>query len=182
MAGKLRVLIGLALFAAAPAFGQTAATPEPAAASTPSPEKRPGAWLRALRKGANGTPSPEFQNVRKALEALTPEQRKRFQENVQRWANLAPEQKRTLRDREEARKKLMQQQVDAAIQESGLQLDAGRRERFFQRYAEERRKIEEQLRREMAEKRKPLVRDLIARLKQEFASPPATAPAAGAVQ
>ena len=74
------------------------------------------------KKAAQGfepTPSPEFENVRKALDALTPEQRKRFQENFWRWANLPPEEKKALRDREEVRKKFMEQEVQAAIQEAG---------------------------------------------------------------
>jgi hypothetical protein len=128
---------------------------------TATPEKKP-------RKDRDATPSPEFENVRKAIDALTPEQRKRFQENFWRWANLSPEEKKALRDREEVRKKFMEQDVETAIQESGLQLDGDRRAQFIQRYGEERRKIEEQLRKESMEKRKPLVKEMIARLKSEF--------------
>jgi hypothetical protein len=143
---------------------------------SPNPEKK-------ARKERDGTPSPEFENVRKALDALTPEQRKRFQENFWRWANLSPEEKKALRDREEVRKKFMEQDVQAAIQEAGLQLDGERRAQFIQRYGEERRKIEEQLRKETMEKRRPLVKEMIARLKSEFSggapapSEPAIAPA-----
>ena len=118
--------------------------------------------------------SPEMENVRKAIEALTPEQRERFTENLMRWSQLPPEEKKSLRDREEVRKKFMTQELDTAIAESGLQLDDERRAQFIKRYGEERRKIEEQLRKEMGEKRKPLLLDLIARLKVEFSS---TAPA-----
>jgi phosphoribosylaminoimidazole carboxylase (NCAIR synthetase) len=120
--------------------------------------------------------TPEFENVRKALDALTPEQRKRFQENFWRWANLSPEEKKALRDREEVRKKFMEQEVQGALKEAGLQLDGERREQFIKRYGEERRKIEEQLRKETAEKRKPMVKEVIAQLKAEFSR---TAPAAG---
>jgi hypothetical protein len=134
----------------------------PANAETPAtPEKKP-------RKERAETASPEFENVRKALDALTPEQRKRFQENFWRWANLPTEEKKALRNREETRKKFMEQDVQAAIQESALQLDGERRAQFVQRYGEERRKIEEQLRKETMEKRKPLIREMVARLKAEF--------------
>lgn len=120
--------------------------------------------------------SPEFENVRKAIDALTPEQRKRFQENFVRWSNMSPEAKKALRDREEFRRKKMAEDVEAASRELGVDLDKERREQFAKRYVEERRKIEEQIRREMEEKRRPLVKDLVARLKQEFA-PSAAAPA-----
>ncbi len=119
----------------------------------------------------NGAMSPEFENVRKALEALTPEQRKRFQENFLRWANLPPEKKEALREREDFRRKRMAEDIDAAIREAGLDLDKERRELFVKRYGEERRKIEEQLRKEWEEKRKPLLAEIIARLKTEFAAP-----------
>jgi hypothetical protein len=145
-------------------FAQTA-TPEPGA--FPREGKRP--WL-AGRPGDGGANGPAFDNVRKALEALTPEQRKRFQENLLRWANLSPEEKKALREREEVRKQVIEEETNTAIQESGLQLDPDRREQFVKRYAEGRRQIEEQLRKDMAEKRKPLVRDLINRLRSEFAA------------
>lgn len=136
------------------------------------------------RKDFDGTPSPEFENVRKALDALTPEQRKRFQENFWRWSNLPPEEKKALRDREEVRKKFIEQEVQAAILELGVQLDGERREHFIKRYSEERRKIEEHLRKDSMEKRKPLVKEMTARLKAEFSgdapapAEPAQAPAA----
>jgi len=148
----------LILLAAGTALGAQAFA-EPAG----NPEKK-------ARKERQGAQSPEFENVRKALDALTPDQRKRFQENFWRWANLSPEEKKALRDREDLRKKFMEQEVQGALQEAGLQLDGERRAQFFQRYGAERRKIEEQLRKETMEKRKPMVKDMIARLKAEFSS------------
>ena len=108
-------------------------------------------------------------NVRRALEALTPEQRRRFSENMLRWSNLPPDEKKALREHEEMRKKYMEQELAAAIAESGLQLEGERRMQFIKRFGEERRKIEEQLRQETIERRKPMVRDIIGRLKTEFA-------------
>jgi hypothetical protein len=115
---------------------------------------------------------PAYENVRKALDALTPEQRKKFQENFWRWANLSPEEKKALRDREDLRKKAIEQETEAAIQQTGLTLEGERREQFIKRYGEGRRAIEEQLRKEMAEKRKPMVHDLVSRLRDEFANEP----------
>ena len=170
MAGQVRGGIFAVLALVATAVSVLAqATPEPQ--SPPQTPLREGkhAWLADHADGA-GPKGPAFENVRKALEALTPEQRQRFQENFIRWANLPPEEKKALRDREEVRRQYMEQEVQAAIQESGLQLDGDRRELFVKRYSEERRLIEEQLRKEMNEKRKPLVRALIARLRSEFSA------------
>jgi hypothetical protein len=172
MAGSVRLLTPLLCFASAAAV--LAQDP-----SADGPRKRP--WKAEGERPFDGKPSPELENVRKAIEALTPEQRKRFQENFWRWANLPPEEKKSLRDRAEVQRKFMRDEVDAALQETGLQLDGERKVEFMKRYAEERRKIEGQLREEMAEKRKPLVRELLARLKAEFSAPvaapsPAKAP------
>ena len=65
--------------------------------------------------------------------------------------------------------KIIEQEVAAAITASGLRLEGERRVQFVKRFSEERRKIEEQLRHETMEKRKPMVRELIGRLKTEFA-------------
>lgn len=179
MAGSVRFLIPLtAALVAHTGFSEDQpARPE----STPA-KKSPGAWLGGNRKAPfDGTPSPEMENARRALEALTPEQRKRFQENFMRWANLSPDEKKALRDREEVRKKFMQQEIETAIRESGLHLDGSRRGEFVKRYGEERRKIEEQLRKESNEKRKPLVREMLGKLKSEFSSG-ATAPAVASPQ
>lgn len=151
------------------------------AESEPKPEKGGSLWKREgqkARKDADPTPSPEFENVRKALDALTPEQRKRFQENFIRWANLPPEEKKALRDREDVRKKFMQQEVQVAMQELGLQLNGERRDQFMKRYSEERKKIEEHLRKETMEKRKPMVKEMISKLKEEFSAGAVAAPSA----
>jgi len=174
MAGQVRAgfLAGLAL-AASVISALAQGTPEPS-----SPQGGRGRnWLAEYGNG-EGPKGPAFENSRRALEGLTPEQRKRFQENFQRWANLSPEEKKALREREAVRKKFMEQELDAAIQESGLQFDPERREQFVKRYTEERRLIEEQLHKEMTEKRRPLVRAMIARLKAEFSAQgtPVTAP------
>lgn len=115
-----------------------------------------------------GDRSPEMENVRRAIEALSPEQRKRFGENLMRWANLPPEEKISLREREAMRQKYIEQEVAIAINATGLRLEGERRVQFAKRFSEERRKIEEQLRHEMMEKRKPMLRELVGRLKAEF--------------
>jgi hypothetical protein len=157
---------GLALVATVTTTLAQTATPPPQ-----SPKKE-GKWpnWQAGRPPEGGPNGAAYENVRKALDALTPEQRKHFQENFMRWANLSPEEKKALREREDVRKKLMEQETEVALKESGLQLDGERREQFVRRYGEGRRLIEEQLRKETNERRKPMVHELVGRLRNEFAS------------
>jgi hypothetical protein len=150
--------------------GTTLAQTATLAPATPKKEGKPGPWFPGGHLNEVGPNGPAYENVRKALEALTPEQRKKFQENMIRWMNLSPEEKKALRDREEVRKKFMEQEINTAVQESGLQLEGERREMFAKRYSEGRRAIEEQLRKEMSEKRKPLVHELVSRLRTEFST------------
>ena len=178
MAGEMRLfLTAIALLAAVLPTSPAQTPPE---APTSPPPKRPG-WFGGghgeMRRPEGGGPDAEkFENVRKAIEALTPEQRKRFQENFQRWSNLSPEEKKSLADREIFRRKKIAEDINAALKEADLELDAGRRELFARRYGEERHRIEEQLRKELDDKRQPLLREVIAKLKAEFSAP---APAAG---
>ncbi len=171
MARSVRLLIPLLLCAATAGFVRA---DEPLDGP---PHKRPRMKGDGGRPG-DDAPSPQLDNVRRSIEALTPEQRKRFQENFWRWANLTPEEKKALRDRDEMRRKFIRDEVEAAMKEAGLDLEGERKAEFIRRYGAARRQIEEQLRDEMAAKRKPLVRELLAKLKAEFSAPtPAAAPA-----
>ena len=164
MVGKLTSLVSATLLLAggfSPAGAQAPADPQ--APPAPPPMRRPGGFGGGERHRPNATPE------RKALDELTPEQRQRFQENFLRWSNLSPEEKKALTDRYAFRRKKIDEDIDAAIKEAGLELDAQRRELFARRYGEERQRIEEQIRREMDEKRRPLLKEVIAKLKAEFA-------------
>ncbi len=177
MAGKMRRSLPALILLAAALPVAPAQTPSEAPSSPPP--KRPG-WFGGgrgeMRRPDGGGPDAEkFENVRKAVEALTPEQRKRFQENFLRWSNLSPEEKKSLADREIFRRKRVAEEIDAALHDAGLELDAQRRELFARRYGEERHRIEEQLHKELDEKRQPLLKEVVAKLKTEFS---ASAPAA----
>lgn len=111
-------------------------------------------------------------------QTMTSEQRARFRENLQRWEQMTSEERKALRDQEEFRRQRMLREIDKSIQRSGLQLDQPTRERYVQRYMDERRKIEELLQMEMQEKRRPLIEEMLNRLKEEFSprSSPSTPP------
>ncbi|MDB6171849.1 MAG: hypothetical protein JWL59_1160 [Chthoniobacteraceae bacterium] len=166
MARQTCVLTALAglFFVACPAG--MAQSQEPAQSVAPEVPRNPK---------RSGPMSPEIQNAQRALEALTPEQLKKFQENFLRWSNLPPEEKKSLRDQDEFRRKKMVEDIESVMREAGLELTKEKRQEFIKRYAQERRKVEEQLRKEMEEKRRPLLKEIRDRLRQEFATPAAPA-------
>jgi hypothetical protein len=173
--GLASALLATALFADDPSKPHPEAAARDGAPKEGAPRDRdpaPGA-TRPFKLGPKQQKEatkagPEVQNVYKALEALTPEQQARFKENFVRWMNLSPDEKRAAREREETRKKKMAEETEAVLRESGLNLEPPQRAKFAKRYAEERRKLEEHLRSEMEEKRKPMVAEIVARLRTEF--------------
>ena len=168
---ELKAALALAVAALLVGHASAENTATPVALSTPAARKKP------MREASPASPaaklSPELENIRKALEALTPEQREQFRQNFARWISLTADDKKSLRDLQEIRRKHMQEEIEQAIVQSGLQLDPERREMFVKRYTEERKKIEETLRKETEEKRGPRLEELRNRLKAEFSAPAA---------
>ena len=115
------------------------------------------------------------------FEKLSPEQRERFRENLQRWQQMPPEERQELRQEEQRRRQRMQREIEQTIKAAGLELTPDQRQVFALRYVQERRKIEEKLRREMEAKRRPMLEEMTAQLKQEFsAAKPSATPAPSA--
>jgi hypothetical protein len=182
MAHSAASLIALACAAALPLAAQERPPADPLAGATPKPEARTGGDRPAQRlggpEGRAGGPfrrpllnGPEAEKAREAIRDMKPEERQQWLRRFREFADLPPEQKKTLLDREEMFRKRMREDTEAALKQSGLTLDEEQRRRFAARYAEERRKIEEELRAEIEKLRQPRVQSLIEKLKQEFASP-----------
>lgn len=157
---------GLLIFLTASALGfqwalagDSAASPSPSAA--PSGTPRPAA---AASTPARPLPPPENQK----LENLTPEQRKRFQANLERWMKLPKVQQDELRREAKFHRERILQEINEAIEKTGLKLDEQQRQVFTYRYAQERRTLEEKLREEMEEKRREAISELIWQLSAEF--------------
>ena len=116
--------------------------------------------------------------------SMSPEDRQRFQSNIERWRQMPPEERRELREREGWRQERLKKEAEAAIRASGLQLEAERRQQYEQRYMQERKRIEQELRRELREKRERELAPVVERLKKEFtqqgtsATPGANSPSA----
>lgn len=150
--GTLTFLFALTFLATLPSHAQ-----EPSASSPPS-------------EGQGKPPHNKIDGpmARKIFESLPPEQQEKLRDNYQRWQQMSPEERKELREREQQRRQKMLKEIDEAIKQSGLQLDEQTRAAYAARYAEERRAIEEKVQKEMEEKRRPLIQDLINRLKKEF--------------
>ena len=102
---------------------------------------------------------------------MSPADRQRFQTNIERWRQLPPAAQRDLRAREISRQELLKREADAALRDAGLQIEAAKRAQFEQRYLQERKRVEQELRRELQEKRQREMAPVVERLKKEFTQP-----------
>ncbi len=117
-----------------------------------------------------------FHPARERWRQMSPEDRQRFRMNAERWLNMSPEERRVLRDRETTRRLRLQREADTALQQSGLQLEAEKREAYERRYIQERRRIERAIRLELEEKRQKELGPVQEQLKKEFGSGQNAAP------
>lgn len=117
-------------------------------------------------------PGPEGDAMRdramREVQKLSPEKRADLWRAVWTVLNLPPEKRQMLLGMDEERRKVAREEIDRAISDNGLQLDEERKKAFVRRYFEERHAIEERLRKESEEKRRQLLGEMRARLKQEF--------------
>jgi len=122
-----------------------------------------------------GNAARPFRPARERWRNMSQEDRQRFRSNAERWLQLPPEERRQLREREGWRRERIRREAEAALQNSGLQLEAEKRELYERRYMEERRRIERALRQELQEKRQRELAPVMERLKKEFAQPQGSA-------
>jgi predicted glutamine amidotransferase len=131
---------------------------------------------------ASAKPKPskpdEWTQARRLFEQLSPDQQKKFLENLDQWKSMPPEVQELFRDRELFRREKIAQEIQDAIGKSNLHLDNDQREVYALRYTQERRKIEEALRKEMDQKRQSMLTDMLGRLKVEFSPTSAPQPSA----
>src|SRR5215831_15690967 len=112
--------------------------------------------------------APSGQSVRERWLAMPPEARQNFQRNAQLWMQMSPEQRNLMRQRETMRRQLITREADAAVRDSGLQLNSQERARFESRYIQERRKVEQSLRQQIEMERQKEIPALIQQLRKEF--------------
>jgi hypothetical protein len=125
---------------------------------------------------------PQFKSTRDRWFSMSPEDRQVFRRNAERWMQMGPEERNLMRQREKLHQERLKRETEAAIREAGLRLNQEKRELFEQRYLQERRKIERDLRQEEEAKRQKELPVLNDRLKKEFQEPsPATSTTTPAV-
>jgi len=109
---------------------------------------------------------------------MPPDARQNFQRNAELWMRMTPEQRNLMRQRENVRRQMITREADAAVRDSGLQLNPQDRARFESRYVQERRKVEQSLRQQIEAERQKELPALIQQLKKEFQiDQPAKSPA-----
>ena len=99
---------------------------------------------------------------------MPPDARQNFQRNAQLWMQMSPEQRNLMRQRENLRRQMITRDADAAVRDSGLQLNPQERARFESRYVQERRKVEQTLRQQIETERQKEIPALIQQLRKEF--------------
>ena len=112
--------------------------------------------------------APSGQSVRDRWLAMPPDARQNFQRNAQLWMQMTPEQRNLMRQRENTRRQILTRDADAAVRDSGLQLNPQERARFESRYIQERRKVEQSLRQQVETERQKEIPALIQQLRKEF--------------
>ncbi len=159
---------------ALPALAQPAPPPPPAGENSPEEGKSPaGPEPRKGPPGKRGDgeagrgESPEERFKRK-LDKLSPEDRERFKQNWERWKKMGEKERDELRERADQEQERIRRTIDDAIARAGLTLDKDQREVFALRYRQERRKIEEDLRREFEKVRSVRIDRALEKLKAEF--------------
>jgi hypothetical protein len=120
----------------------------------------------------HGTPESDAMRERamKELQKLTPEKRAELWRAVWAVINLPADKRQLLLGMDEEHRKKAREEIERTLSENDIQLDEERKKAFVHRYFEERRTIEETLRKESDEKRRQLLGEMRARLKQEFGS------------
>jgi Spy/CpxP family protein refolding chaperone len=159
----------------------SSAEPPPAPEHPPGDKPKPGETpKRFFHRGGGPSMGPEADAMRERamheLQKLSPEQRADLWKAVWSVINLPPDKRQMLLGMDEDRRRMAREEIERALSENGIQLDEEKKKVFVRRYFEERRAIEEKLRKESDEKRHQLLGEMRAKLKQEFGSTSAKTP------
>lgn len=117
-------------------------------------------------------PSPanpaKLEEARRNWQQMPPQERQKIRENLQKWKEMSKDERQVLRLQAQKRRERMENTVAEFVNKNGWVLTPERHEQLFERFFQERGKIEEILRKEMEEKRRPMIREMMERLKVEF--------------
>lgn len=181
-----KLFVGLAAFALCCAYAQAQPQQHRGPAGRPAPMAAPHGPPPSQPHGPpSGQPhgAPSGQSIRERWLAMPPDARQNFRRNADLWMQMTPEQRNLMRQRENMRRQIITREADAAVRDSGLQLNPQERARFESRYIQERRKVEQSLRQQIETERQKEIPTLIQQLRKEFqidepGKSPVTKPAA----
>ncbi len=168
---RCKFFVGLSIFALSCAAAQAQTQQHRAPVGRPPPMAVPHGPPPSQ---AHGPPAgqaggrPAGQSVRERWLAMPPDARQNFRRNAELWMQMTPEQRNLMRQRETMRRQIISREADAAVRNSGLQLNPQERSRFESRYIQERRKVEQALRQQIEAERQKELPELIKQLKKEF--------------
>jgi hypothetical protein len=147
----------------------SASRPAPMAAPHgPPPGQAHGPPSGQPQGGRQPQGAPSGPSVKERWLAMPPDARQNFQRNAQLWNQMSPEQRNLMRQRETMRRQVITREADAAVRDSGLQLNSQQRAQFESRYVQERRKVEQSLRQQIETERQKEIPALIQQLRKEF--------------
>ena len=181
-----KLFVGLAAFVLCCAYAQAQPQQHRGPAGRPPPMAAPHGPPPSQSHGPPSSQphgAPSGQSVKDRWLAMPPDARQNFRRNADLWMQMTPEQRNLMRQRENVRRQIITRDADAAVRDSGLQLNPQERARFESRYIQERRKVEQSLRQQIETERQKELPALIQQLKKEFqidqpAKSPVTKPAA----
>jgi hypothetical protein len=157
---SLSVIAALAILIVAPsAFSQD----EPDARPVKRAEERSGSTLRG-ENGPERRPPDARRDGRPDSEKV--------KRNRQMWENMSEEERELLRRKAREMKHHAERRVEQILERRGIQLTPEQRERFFQRYVEERREIERVLRERMQQEREGMEEAAIQKIQAEILEQP----------
>ena len=173
-----KFFVGSAAFVLCCAYAQAQPQQHRGPAGRPPPMAAPHGPPPSQPHGA-----PSGQSIRERWLAMPPDARQNFRRNADLWMQMTPEQRNLMRQRENMRRQIITRDADAAVRDSGLQLNPQERARFESRYIQERRKVEQSLRQQIQTERQKEIPALIQQLRKEFqidepGKSPVTKPAA----
>src|SRR6267142_5518060 len=166
-----KLFVGLAAFALCCAYAQAQPQQHRGPAGRPPPRTAPHGPPPSQPHGPpSGQPhgAPSGQSIRERWLAMPPDARQNFRRNADLWMQMTPEQRNLMRQRENMRRQIITREADAAVRDSGLQLNPQERARFESRYIQERRKVEQSLRQQIKTERQKEIPALIQQLRKEF--------------
>src|SRR5213593_1019219 len=170
---RCKLFVGLSVFALSCATAQAQPQQHRPPVGRPPPMAAPHApppMAQAHGAGPAGQPHrpPPAQSVRDRWLAMPPDARQNFRRNAELWMQMTPQQRNLMRQRENMRRQIITREADAAVRDSGLQLNPQERARFESRYIQERQKVEQALRQQIEAERQKEIPALIQQLRKEF--------------